>query len=518
MNMTVEPSMESIYTSSILNQSSPLLSIDPAIQRKAFAELGKAIVSVGSLFPKTKRARKAEMVTEEPIYSINTYRQMYERIDIAKSIIDRTAEFVMQTAQDLRIPQHLRQANTKLEEVKGLKENIQFIRQWQRYIGFKSKMTELLVSGFWAGDGYMEIVMDEESDWKIVELKALEPDEIRVIRGKKGDVLGYVQFPFKSNMLMPLSVRGARSFISQGAVFFETNEILHFKWNPFPSAPYGTSMMESLKDILALLVSMREDIGLIIRNFAAPLVIFRLGTELIPASAQTITDFSTWLRNQLTDSNNLVTSTLVQPDVIAGGDKTLNIGPYFDQMLRLLYGSVGLPEIMLGQGNDTTEATAKIQLETASRRFRNIQQTLRDQVELRLFPMLCKNVGDPENLTPADMDSIPEMWFAPFESEEDKRIRLENGFRFGYLTRQETRKEFGFIPEHEGDLHPDSDPEHQMKLIKERPVGAFGQPGGGSGSPSGKSGSGGGKSGSIQQKPKDRSTASRQKTKSKSPA
>jgi hypothetical protein len=135
--------------------------------------------------------------------------------------------------------------------------------------------------------------------------------------------------------------------------------------------------------------------------------------------------------------------------------------------MGMFFGAMGLPEILLGQGQETTEATAKIQLQAVGNQIRVLQQHLKDQVELPIHARLAvgKRV---DQLTPGDMDKIPELWFAPLETLEDLRIRLENMFRFGGTARQEWRKAWGMKPDVEGDLTPEANLAFQKALIQEQ--------------------------------------------------
>jgi hypothetical protein len=452
-----QPTAEELYTSS-------------EGRKQKFREIGKAIVADGSFWPRTKRKRTSDLVREEPIYSIQTYRKMYERLDIVSSILERTAELVSETIADVKAPYHLR-INPNFSTNPQLDDNINTARQWMRYIGFRSKVYEMMNVALWAGNSYSEIVYDPKSEWKVLDLKPIEPEEMRVIRSETGDLLGYMQFPYKTNRLTVLNVDYAARWQERGGVEFSPHQILHIKWNPFPSAAYGTSALENLKDVLAIIIGIREDIAMIIKNFAAPLILFRLGTELIPASPESMEEFRGDIVQQFNQSTNLITSTLVNAEILGTGQKVMNVEPYLDQMLSLLYGSMGIPQIMLGQGNDTTEATAKMQMEAASKKIRRIQWYLKDQIELKILPLVLGYTPDPKNnfqikLTPNDMDLIPEIFFNPIETEEDKRIRLENGFRFGAITREEYRVSYGYPPEAEGTIHPTADPDFIMQQLK----------------------------------------------------
>ena len=445
------------------------------MQQDMLKEAAKAVLAVPGTVPSRGRKRILR-VTEAPKYNITTYKKMFEKIDIARSIIKRAVELVLSVDIDVRPPMSLLALSDDMRSV--LKENIQFVRRWNRYKKFKSWLKEALECAFWAGNSYSEIVYEikgekfkedraqKPSGWRIHELKLIPPEEVRPIRNAHGEVLGYCQYPTQGTHTW-LSPGQAKQYEDMGAVIFAPEEILHIKLDPEPGQAYGMSLLESVKDILAIVVGMREDIGIIIKNYAAPTILYRIGTELIPASSATVNAFRDNLMSQMKVSSNIVTSTMVSHEVVAPGKGVMNVEGYMKMMLTILFGSFGMPEIMLGQGQETTQATAKMQLEAVSNQVKVIHQSIKDQVELQVYAYLCLEKHYYQ-LRPSDLDKIPEIHFGEIETAEDKRLRTENFFRFAIITRQEARLTYGMKPEPEGDLTPEADVDFQKALIQEQ--------------------------------------------------
>lgn len=450
-----------------------------ALQRQ-LQEAGKAIIAAGSFFPKTKRAQAAAVITEEPAYNIRVYKQMYERIEILHEMVDKMAELMFHAGAWVKVPAHLRELEDfDISKYPALKTNMEFIRQWSRYIKFVSIGIDIWKSALWSGNAYIEIVYEPENPFKIKELKLINPEEMRVIRSAEGDILGYLQFPFKGGIAQILSQRSAdrlKKRYPRLAIPFEPSEIIHIKYGALPGDAYGVSIFESLKDITAILVGMREDMGVIVRNNAAPTIFFGLGTELIPATQKTIDEFSAYLSREFDNSTNLVGSTQVHPEVIDTSSKVIDLPAYIRTAMNILYAGAGFPEILLGQGNETTEATARSQIEAFEKTLKANQQLFRDNIELSIFPYLCEVVkknattkgGDVYTfkLKPSDMDNIPELYFPPIETAEEKRLRLQMGTEFGILPHEVIRKEWGYSPKLEGTFVVEQDRDYQMELTK----------------------------------------------------
>ena len=443
------------------------------MQQGMLKEAAKAIIAVPGSVPGKGRQTMLR-VTEVPKYNIRIYKAMFERIDIARSILQRMSELILSVDIDVRAPSSLLAIADDTKE--ALKKNIQFTTQWMRYKKFYTWLKEALQCTFWAGNSYSEKVFEIKGEkwaadrqekppgWRIHELKLLPPEEVRPIRNAHGDTLGYVQYPFQGTYTF-LTPGKAQMYFEKGAVIFTPEEIIHFKLNPEPGQAYGTSILEAVKDILAIIVGMREDIGMIIKNYAAPTVLYRIGTDLIPASQPTVTQFRDNLVAQMKVSSNIVTSTMVSHEVVAPGKGVMNVEGYYKMMLATLFGSLGMPEILLGQGQETTEATAKMQLKAVSNFVKMMHQLIKDGVELEIFSYLCLEKHYYQ-LKPSDLDRIPELHFGEIETSEDKRIRWMDFFRFAGAARQEWRLAYGMKPEPDGDLTPEADLEFQKAIIE----------------------------------------------------
>ncbi|MHA2054221.1 MAG: hypothetical protein ACXAC2_00205 [Candidatus Kariarchaeaceae archaeon] len=473
------------------------------------AELGKAIVAQGSKWFKTKK-NFVNVVPESPDYNFETYEKMYKRIDLLHEMVNKFSESMVQSGWMIGPPDHLLQENEfVLDQNSSLKNNILFVRRWARYIKFSSWLVGFFKPGLWCGNGYTEMVPEgdernldvefktEAADrWGIIGLKEISPLEMRVVRDHTGVVLGYVQYPYNSPYPTVFSPRQANIAIDKyGAIKLEADDILHLKWNPLPSGSYGISIFEPLKDVTGNVMGIRDDLAITVNNYSIPTTHFRLGNDVIPASNKAIDTFTGYL-SSLDNAADLVTSTLVESIPIKDPSKVLDIPKFLRALLNMLYASAGVPEILFGQGNETTEATAKMQMEAADKKFNAMRQLVRDQLELQLFARLIKGMTTSQ-LKPKDMDEIPQIYFAPFETAEDKRLRYENGVKAGSLTHQDYRRAYGFLPKREGDVVLEQDKEYQLELAKTAPPQA--NPFGG-----GTSGGGSKPSGPTKQRPSDR--------------
>lgn len=423
--------------------------------------MGKAIVAPGIVSSANKSLTNF-LGLEAPRYNIDIYRRMYIKIDLLQEGVNKFAETLTENGFRFSAPSHV-VLDEDFEEIgEDLKENLKQVRKWGRWTKFGTFMTQIFKPTLWAGNGYAEIVYDPDNDFKIIDLKIIDPREMRVVRSPFGEVIGYIQYPF-NGYLGVLSPLVAKRFVKNGGIFFLPHEILHVKWNPLPGEAYGQSIFEAMKDIVADVTGMRIDLGLIAHNHASPTTHYQMGTDLIPASQIAIDDFSA-LVTTMDNSMDLVTSTMVKSNPIKDPSKVLDMPRFLRTGMNIFYASLGLPEILFGQGNETTEATAKSQIEATSKKFRAMQRNFREQVELTIFSRLLLDKTYYQ-LTPDDMDILPEIYFAPIETSEEKKLRLESAVEKGTITHEEWRVENGMLPKRRGQVVLAEDKEYQMELI-----------------------------------------------------
>jgi hypothetical protein len=427
---------------------------------------------------------------EEQPFNKQVYEKMYEKIPLCQRAVDIMSDWVMQSGFKIKAPDHLISEDKSQDDVPKLKENIILLRKWIRVSNFIKQLGLGVKYLIIYGDSFFEVVSEGKipynltpnqkkllnlrypkmSGWKVEQIKPIKPQEMRVIRDQTGTVLAYVQIPPASPFTYQLNyekkdidnqlVEFQNDARKRGYVWFEPKEIIHLKWNPKPSEAYGNSPLEAMKDGIAVLLGMFEDIGIIVRNYAGPTFFFRVGTDDIPATPETLEYIRSELVADVMSNAHIITSSLVQAEVLAAGKATMDLEGYFQIALSYVLLGFGVPEILMGQGKSTTEATAKTQLEAFSRLIKTIQGYIRSEIEMKLFPQIC----DVLEITPETIDFIPELHWNPIESEEEYRIRLENMFRFGLTTREETRKDLGYQPKPEGELVLDQDKEFQKDM------------------------------------------------------
>ena len=89
------------------------------MQQDVLKEAGKAIVAIPGVVPKRNKRMNLILAPEVPKYNIQTYQKMFEKVDLARSIVQRTVEFILSVPQDIRPPDSLLQEDTKIQPSAG---------------------------------------------------------------------------------------------------------------------------------------------------------------------------------------------------------------------------------------------------------------------------------------------------------------------------------------------------------------------------------------------------------------
>ena len=171
---------------------------------------------------------------------------------------------------------------------------------------------------------------------------------------------------------------------------FAPEEIAHFKWNVIGDEIYGTSAIESVVEAINVKLQMEGDLRINSHRYAAPQIQYAIGTEGEPATEDQITEFESQLDNQ-TPEMDLVTSHAVAVNTVRPLSGSIGVEEFLKHMENQVIAGLQVPEVALGRGQNSTEATAKVQLGIFDRRVKAIQRVLTRQTERLIIEPLVGN-------------------------------------------------------------------------------------------------------------------------------
>jgi len=193
------------------------------------------------------------------------------------------------------------------------------------------------------GDSYSEIIRDKAG--RLINLKPLNPGSIKIVMDKWGIIKRYEQTSQLPN--------------AQSNIKFNPKDILHFAWNRIADEGHGISTIEKCEDVILMRNEAMADMKKVFHRYVKPLLVTKVKTD----DTSEIATFKDKLDKAVENAENLI----IPEDTVADMERvsipqysTLDPLPWIKMLQKFFIMAEGVPEVVLGQGEDTTEATSKI--------------------------------------------------------------------------------------------------------------------------------------------------------------
>jgi endonuclease III-like uncharacterized protein len=243
---------------------------------------------------------------------------------------------------------------------------------------FNSIIENMLRTALICGDSYTEIIRDKAG--RLINLKALSPASIQIIVDERGLIKRYEQV--------------AQIGKTQKAIRFNKKEIMHLSWNRIADEVHGIPFAEKAERLMLMRNEVMEDMKVLFHRYVKPVTI-------IPVDEDDETELSK-VQEKYKNSYAKAEPMLVPKDtfdvknmrnISLPDAATLDPLPWLKYLIRVFSTSLGMPEVIMGWGADTTEASSKITYlafqQTIERMQRWMEQQLKSQtgIEIKLeFP------------------------------------------------------------------------------------------------------------------------------------
>lgn len=228
------------------------------------------------------------------------------------------------------------------------------------------------------GDSYAEIIREGET---LVNLKPLDPGTITIVADSKGIITEYRQ-------------KGKTP--GQKVIKFKPENIFHLSRNRCADEIHGTSLIESVEEIVKMRNEALEDYKQVMHRYVKPRIIFKVDTD----DSGEIADFKTKADNACNYGENLfIPKDTVEHELLSvPGNATMSPLAWIKELTNYFYQAAGVPQIIVGGSAEFTEATAKIAYLTFEQTVEEGQLYLEEQVlaqfnlEINLeFPATLQN-------------------------------------------------------------------------------------------------------------------------------
>jgi len=271
----------------------------------------------------------------------------YRSIDILAAITDTKARWTVGDSFEAD-----KKTKEKLLKIKGFGKDT-----------FNSIIYNQLRTALICGDSYSEIIRDKAG--RLVNLKLLNSGSIKIVVDEFGILKEYVQ---------------TAQVGTKGEINFQKKDIFHLPYNRIADEIHGVSDYEKVEDLVKKLKELIGDYSTIIHRYVKPLTMWKVKTD----DATEISNFRSQVDNAWKQSENLI----VPDETVVGVERvsvpqysTLDPLPFIASIKQDITKALGVPEVILGWGGDTTEASSKILYLAFEQMVKFHQKWLEEQIK-----------------------------------------------------------------------------------------------------------------------------------------
>jgi len=216
------------------------------------------------------------------------------------------------------------------------------------------------------GNFYAEIIRNSRGEIK--NLKPMNPSSIVIHANGNGIIKYYEQL-----------VQADKS----KNIIFDPKDIFHLQWNRIADEIHGNGTIEKIENIILMRNEAMTDMKTVFHRYVKPLWIFSVDTD----NTTEIDAFKVKVDRTVANAENLV----VPKDTVDKIERvsipqysTLDPLPWIKLLQNEFIRAEGVPEVILGNGESATEATAKILYLAFQQMIEYNQMFLEEQIKAQL--------------------------------------------------------------------------------------------------------------------------------------
>ena len=218
------------------------------------------------------------------------------------------------------------------------------------------------------GDSFCEIIKNKRGE--LINLKPLSPSTLKIVGNSQGLITRYEQ-----TLISPTGQKSVK--------LFKPEDIFHLSWQRLGSAINGIGTIEKLEQVITASKEAMEDLRTVFHRYVKPLWVVSVDTD----DTTEIAAFKTKLDNTIKNAENMI----VPKDTVDSIERvsipqysTLDPLPWLKMLQEYFLIAEGVPEVILGYGRDTTEASAKILYLAFQQMIEFNQDFLHEQIKAQL--------------------------------------------------------------------------------------------------------------------------------------
>ena len=262
---------------------------------------------------------------------------------------------------------------------------------------FNSIISNMIRTYTIAGDSFAEIILD--SDDVLLNLKPLDPSSVTIVYNNKGRIIKYKQ--------LSKTPKGNDKI-------FLPEKMLHLSRKRIADEIHGISIIPAVEWIILARNEAMQDWKRVLHRNVDPLWIFHLDTD----DTTQISAFKAKMDAARGNGENMyIPKGAVVPELVATATNAgLNPLTWINQLNDYFFQAVNVPQIIVGNGKEFTDASSKIAYLAYEQSVKNEQLYVEEQMALQLNIVL--ELTFPASLQNDTLSNVP--------TEQAEQMSVEN--------------------------------------------------------------------------------------------
>ena len=252
---------------------------------------------------------------------------------------------------------------------------------------FNSIIFNQIVSYTACGDSFAEIIKNKRGEIK--NLKPINPGSMSIISNENGIIDKYIQ-----------TVNYGQT--KKRTITFSPDDIFHLPWMRLGDEPHGRSTIEKIEWIIEAMNEAQKDMRIVFHRYVKPLMLVKADTD----DATEIAALKVKLDKAVENMENMIVpkDTVEMERMSIPQYSTLDPLPWMEFLEKQFLIAEGVPEVILGFGRETTEASSKILYLAFQQNIEHNQLFLEEQMKAQLG--IDVEFNFPENISPELTDDV----------------------------------------------------------------------------------------------------------------
>lgn len=211
---------------------------------------------------------------------------------------------------------------------------------------FNSIIWNLMICKKIYGDAFAHIIRDSKTG-KLLNIKPLDPSVMKIVADERGIILRYEQTG-KTDQTKGQVVKN-----------FKPNEILHLCNDRVADEIHGTSIIEACESVILMIQQILNDYSKVLHRNVVPVRVMEVDTD----DPTKINELKAQYELNVKNGGELIMVPKGTVSFSSDGSITaaiVNPMPFLNYLDNFFYQVLGVPKIILGGGQEFTEASSKI--------------------------------------------------------------------------------------------------------------------------------------------------------------